>query len=55
MWGVQVKLLAVPDQFIEHGSVDILRRLAGLSAEDVVEAVHALCRVPQKGQMVFAR
>jgi 1-deoxy-D-xylulose-5-phosphate synthase len=45
---VQVKHLGVPDEFIEHGSVDILRRLAGLSAEHIVEAVRALCKSPRK-------
>jgi len=45
---VQVKHLGVPDEFIEHGSIDILRRLAGLSAEHIVEAVRALCKSPRK-------
>lgn len=45
---VQVKHLGVPDEFIEHGSMDILRRLVGLSAEHIVEAVRALCRSPRK-------
>jgi len=45
---VQVKHLGVPDEFIEHGSIDILRRLVGLSAEHIVEAVRALCSSPRK-------
>ncbi|MCL6475761.1 MAG: 1-deoxy-D-xylulose-5-phosphate synthase [Firmicutes bacterium] len=45
---VQVKHLGIPDEFIEHGSIDILRRLVGLSAEHIVEAVRALCSSPRK-------
>jgi 1-deoxy-D-xylulose-5-phosphate synthase len=51
---VQVKHLGVPDEFIEHGSVDILRRLVGLSTEHVVQAARALCEVGQKTSMVLA-
>lgn len=51
---VRVKHLGIPDQFIEHGSTDILRRLAGLSAEHIVEAVHALCRTTEKARAALA-
>lgn len=50
---VQVKHLGVPDQFIEHGSVDILRRLAGLSVEHIVEAALTLCNVRASSEMVL--
>ncbi|MCS6829143.1 MAG: 1-deoxy-D-xylulose-5-phosphate synthase [Armatimonadota bacterium] len=46
--GVQVKHLAVPDEFIEHGSVDILRRLAGLSMQHIVEAAYTVCGVARR-------
>ena len=51
--GVRVKHLAVPDEFIEHGSVDILRRLVGLSTEHIVEAARALCGVPRRAPVVL--
>ncbi len=41
---VQVFPVALPDQFIEHGSVEILREKYGISAERVTERVLALCR-----------
>lgn len=41
---VQVCPVALPDQFIEHGSVEILREKYAISAERVTERVLALCR-----------
>jgi 1-deoxy-D-xylulose-5-phosphate synthase len=52
--GVQVKHLAVPDEFIEHGSVDVLRRLAGLSAEHIVDAARALCGASHRERLLLA-
>lgn len=41
---VRVCPVALPDQFIEHGSVEILREKYAISAERVTERVLALCR-----------
>ena len=39
--GASVKVLniAIPDRYIEHGSVDILKKEAGIDAESVVKAI----------------
>lgn len=52
--GVQVKHLGVPDEFVEHGSTDILRRLVGLGTEHIVEAARALCGVPRERSVWLA-
>jgi 1-deoxy-D-xylulose-5-phosphate synthase len=36
---VQVLRIAIPDQFVEHGSVDELRRVLGIDADSVTERV----------------
>ena len=51
---VQVKHLGVPDHFIEHGTMDILRRLTGLSTEHIVQAARSLCETKTTTQMAFA-
>ncbi len=38
--------LGWPDQFVEHGSVDILRKKHGLTAEDAVQKILAV--LPKK-------
>ncbi len=44
IYNVHVKLLGIPDHFVEHGAPDILRKLCGLTADDMVDAVHTLLR-----------
>jgi len=41
---VQVRLLGVPDRFIEHGSNTILHRLVGLDADGIAAATAAFVR-----------
>lgn len=36
---IDVKLIGIPDMFIEHGTVDELRQIAGLTTENIVSAV----------------
>jgi 1-deoxy-D-xylulose-5-phosphate synthase len=36
--GVKVKRLGIPDQFVEHGSPDILRKKYGLDATGIFQA-----------------
>ena len=38
---ISVRNIALPDKFIEHGSVDILKEKYGLSAEKVVEQINS--------------
>ena len=42
--GASVKVLniAIPDRYIEHGSIDILKKEAGIDAESVVKAIEEL-------------
>ena len=44
--GITAKIIkfGVPDRFIEHGSVKELRRLIGLTAEQMLEKVNNLCQ-----------
>jgi 1-deoxy-D-xylulose-5-phosphate synthase len=37
--GMQVLRIAIPDQFVEHGSVEQLRRVLGIDADSVTERV----------------
>lgn len=37
--GVRVCQVALPNQFIEHGSVDLLKKKYGLDAESIAEKV----------------
>ncbi|PZE22045.1 1-deoxy-D-xylulose-5-phosphate synthase [Paenibacillus xerothermodurans] len=48
VYGLQVKVLGVPDYFVEHGSVKEQRTEVGLTAEDLVAEVKSL--VPRKRQ-----
>lgn len=50
---VKVRHLGIPDQFIEHGSMDILRRLVGLSPDHIMQAVHDLCDVGRETSVVI--
>ena len=36
---VKIKILGIPDRFIEHGSQDDLYRECGIDAEGIVKAV----------------
>lgn len=42
--GASVKVLniAIPDRYIEHGSIDILKKEAGIDAESVVKAIEEI-------------
>ena len=40
--------MGIPDQFIEHGSVDILLKEIGMTTEDVVLRIQKLARQKQK-------
>lgn len=40
--GVKVRQFGIPDHFVEHGAPDILRRVCGLSAEDLATAAREL-------------
>ena len=42
--GVRVKRLGLPDRFIEHGPVNLLRELCGLDAPGIVKEARDLCR-----------
>ncbi|MEJ2314086.1 MAG: 1-deoxy-D-xylulose-5-phosphate synthase [Nitrospirota bacterium] len=42
--GVEVRMLGIPDQFIEHGSQAELRRLCGIDEEGIYNASAALVR-----------
>ncbi|MCS7461630.1 1-deoxy-D-xylulose-5-phosphate synthase [Paenibacillus doosanensis] len=46
--GLQIKIVGIPDYFVEHGSVPEQRKEVGLTAERVVTEVHAL--MPRKRQ-----
>lgn len=46
MHGVQVKLIGLPDRFVEHGAQPILRQLHGLDAEHIARVASDL--VPEK-------
>ena len=39
---VKVRQFGVPDHFIEHGAPDILRKLCGLTADDLTAAARNL-------------
>jgi 1-deoxy-D-xylulose-5-phosphate synthase len=39
---VRVRQLGIPDHFVEHGAPDILRKLCGLTSDDVVAAARDL-------------
>jgi 1-deoxy-D-xylulose-5-phosphate synthase len=41
---VRLKIIGLPDKFVEHGSVAILRELHGLSSAHVKEVVRELVR-----------
>lgn len=40
----EVLNIAIPDRYIEHGSVDILKKEAGIDAESVVKAIEKECK-----------
>jgi 1-deoxy-D-xylulose-5-phosphate synthase len=44
---VKVRLLGVPDHFIEHGAPDILKKVCGLTTDDLVAAARDLLGRPQ--------
>lgn len=39
---VQVLNIAIPDEYVEHGNVDILRREVGIDADSIVERIEAI-------------
>lgn len=41
-FSAQVKLLGIPDRFIEHGSLKELYKICGIDTEGIVNAVHEL-------------
>jgi 1-deoxy-D-xylulose-5-phosphate synthase len=56
--GVKSRLLGIPDHFIEHGAPDILRKLCGLTADDVAAAGRDLVGAAQpslEGRAVVGR
>lgn len=40
--GVRTRLLGIPDHFVEHGAPHILRKVVGLTADDIVTAARDL-------------
>jgi 1-deoxy-D-xylulose-5-phosphate synthase len=47
-----VKRLAVPDQFVEHGSPEILREKYGLDAQGILQGALEILEQPARGQKV---
>ena len=47
--GVQVKRLGIPDNFVEHGSQDFLRKKYGIDAEGIVRAAEELLKIRDSG------
>ena len=43
---VQVRQIAIPDRFIEHGSQEILRKICGLTADDIMAAAREMMTMP---------
>jgi 1-deoxy-D-xylulose-5-phosphate synthase len=41
-FSAQVKLLGIPDRFIEHGSLKELYKICGIDAEGIVNAAHEM-------------
>ena len=41
---VRVRRMGLPDRFVEHGSIDVLRSLCGLDAPSIVEEAEHLFR-----------
>ncbi|MFK5857428.1 MAG: 1-deoxy-D-xylulose-5-phosphate synthase, partial [Bacteroidota bacterium] len=41
-YGNAIKLLGVPNQFVEHGSVEVLHRLCGYDADGILAAVNEM-------------
>ena len=50
--GIPVKRLAVPDQFMEHGKPDILRKKYGLDAEGILKGALELLEQPGQPKKV---
>ena len=38
---VRIVNIAIPDEYVEHGNVDILRKETGIDADSIVEKVTA--------------
>lgn len=58
MPGVRSRLLGIPDHFIEHGAPDILRKLCGLTADDIAAAGRDLVGAAQptlEGRAIVGR
>ena len=47
--GCRAARVGCPDQFIEHGAVDILRKKHGLTAEAAVEKILPLLKAKKAG------
>jgi 1-deoxy-D-xylulose-5-phosphate synthase len=45
---VQVLRIAIPDRFVEHGSVDELRRALGIDADSIVQKIAACPMIQQE-------
>jgi 1-deoxy-D-xylulose-5-phosphate synthase len=43
-----LRIVALPDAFVEHGSQPLIRREAGVDAEGIVEAVHELLGIAHR-------
>ncbi|MBN1104320.1 MAG: 1-deoxy-D-xylulose-5-phosphate synthase [Deltaproteobacteria bacterium] len=43
---VPVRRLGLPDRFVEHGSIEMLRALCGLDVSGIVKEARDLCRAP---------
>ena len=41
---VALRCVGIPDEYVEQGKQDILRRLYGLDAEGIAEAAHSLLK-----------
>lgn len=48
IYNMEVKTIAIPDKFIEQGSIPQLRELVGLSAENIADNINALYKVKQR-------
>jgi 1-deoxy-D-xylulose-5-phosphate synthase len=43
VWGVQLKRIGLPDKFIEHGPISLLKSKYGLDATGILKEAKALC------------
>jgi 1-deoxy-D-xylulose-5-phosphate synthase len=48
VYGLRIKIIGIPDYFVEHGSVPEQRKEVGLTAERLVSEIQSL--VPRKRQ-----